>query len=911
MPHKVFLFIASVMLLHMGVSASTNGRLIQQINQDWLFALGDNNSAKELKFDDSAWRNLNLPHDWSIEGKYSADAPTGNPGGYLPSGIGWYRKTISLTARQLTNRLVRIDFDAIYMNSEVWINGHCLGKRPYGYISFGYDLSPYLVAGNNSLAIRVDNTLEPSTRWYHGCGIFGNVYLTFMDKTHIKPSGITVTTPKINDKKADVAVCTEIKTASDNATSIVVENTIFSPKGVRVASSKEKIELKNADKTITQTLSVDNPLLWDLETPNLYKVVSSIKSDKMLIDEVTTYIGIRTIRWETETGFWLNNRNVKIRGVAEHLEGGPIGAAWTEKLMRWKIQKIKDMGCNAIRLAHNPQVPRFYELCSEMGMMVLDEVFDGWKQKADKDYGFQAFNDWWERDLTDWLRRDRNYPCVIAYSLGNETRGEIGQKMVDICHREDPTRLVTSGSAEENMMDIEGVNGTSETQKFFQNFKPTKPFIATEAPHTWQVRGFYKTQTWYRDGYPNKKQDPFFIPNLTEKEIFLNHAMDTNLMKNSKQVFNSSYDNATVRITARQHLAKLRDIPWLSGQFRWTGFDYIGEAGYVHGGFPFRAFMGGAIDLAGFEKDLFYLYQSQWTSKPMVHILPHWTHPKMTPGTLIPVWVYTTGDEVELFLNGKSLGKKKKGTDPDQMQCEWLVPWTLGTVEAVAYQNGKEITRTHQTSASSPSKILVETDNQQLKADNKDMAIVTVSQTDAKGVFYPYGENRTYYHLEGPATIRSLENGSPVDTDSHWGVSGRRLFFGLTRAFIEANSDQGDISLMVGAISGEKAQLTSDLVSINIQQIALRGELKKKNLTVYYSIDRQTPTQKSTMYIEPFHVKLNTTIKAVVYEGNNKLFDMEENISPEDGLYWYNETTAALNQIAKGEQAEITIRIRK
>ncbi|MCX6309253.1 MAG: DUF4982 domain-containing protein [Bacteroidia bacterium] len=905
MNYSIIAFLVSFVLSNTILFASTKGRQDIPFNENWRFCLGDDQQAKYSKFDDGAWRILTLPHDWAIEGKYDINAPTGASCGYLPGGIGWYRKSFDVSAKMLKNKLVRIDFDAIYMNSEVWINDHYLGKRPYGYISFGYDLTPYLTGGNNVISVRVDNSLDPSARWYHGCGIYGNVLLSYINFTHIKYSGVYITTPKISDRSADINVKTEIERSSTQQSKVVVETIIISPAGIKVASSITNVKLDDTLKIVSQNLRIPEPLRWDLETPNLYNVVSRIKSGKTVIDEISTPLGIREIRWETETGFWLNNKNVKIRGVAEHLEAGPVGAAWTEKMMRWKIQKLKDMGCNAIRLAHNPQVPLFYQLCSEMGMMVLDEVFDGWARKAAKDYGFQAFNEWWERDLTDWLRRDRNYPCIIAYSLGNETKGkEIGRKMLDICHREDPTRLVTSGSAEEKLMDIDGINGASETVRFFKNFKPKKPFIATEAPHTWQVRGFYKTQTWYRDGYSEEKQNAFYIPNMTDKEIFFNDAFAPDQIKNKKQVFNSSYDNATVRISARQHLAFLRDTPWLSGHFRWTGFDYIGEAGYVHGGFPFRAFMGGVIDLAGFEKDLYFLYQSQWTTKPMIHLLPHWTHPKMKVGTLVPIWVYTNGDEAELFLNGKSLGKKTRGLEPDKMHCEWLVPWTPGTIEAVAFSNGKEIARTNFTTASVPSKLKVETDNKQLKADNKDMAIVAVSQTDDKDIFYPYGENRTHYYLEGPAVICSLENGSPVDTDSHWGVTSRRLFFGLTRAFVEATASEGDVSMLVGAINGEKAQLTSDIISIDIQQIALRGVLKEKQFIIYYTTDGQTPTTNSTIYKTPFSVKLNTTIKAVVYEGDKKLFEMEEQMSPKDGLYWYDEDTASENTIAKGEQAE-------
>ncbi|GAF01633.1 glycoside hydrolase family 2 TIM barrel-domain containing protein [Saccharicrinis fermentans] len=310
--------------------------------------------------------------------------------------------------------------------------------------------------------------------------------------------------------------------------------------------------------------------------------------------------------------------------------------------MKWKLSLLKEMGVNAIRTAHNPAPPMFYDLCDEMGFLVMDEIFDGWMRKAKMDYGAQAFNDWWERDMTEWLERNRNHPSIIIYSLGNETKGEIAKELVAKCHQLDPSRLVTSGHSASEYMDVFGVNGGSEKQGFYQKERPLKPFVATEAPHTWQTRGYYRTKTWFRDGYPNKGQQPFALPDLTQEEVFSYEWAPRDQWVNRKQHFNSSYDNAMVRISARKNWELMRDLPWYSGHFRWTGFDYYGEASYVHGGWPFRLFMGGALDVAGFEKDLFYFYQSQWTKKPMVHILPHWTHPTLDKGTEIPVWYILT-----------------------------------------------------------------------------------------------------------------------------------------------------------------------------------------------------------------------------------------------------------------------------
>ncbi|MDG1357523.1 MAG: glycoside hydrolase family 2 TIM barrel-domain containing protein, partial [Akkermansiaceae bacterium] len=604
--------------------------------------------------------------------------------------------------------------------------------------------------------------------------------------------------------------------------------------------------------TVQQTLSVPRPMRWDIDTPHLYKVISRVSAGEYR-DEVTTRFGIRDIQWKKDTGFWLNGRVVKLKGVADHSEAGPVGAAYPDELLRWKLQQIKDMGCNSIRTAHNPQTPIFYDLCDEMGILVLDEIFDGWNKKAPEDYGKQAFKDWWERDLRTSLKRDRNHPCVIGWCLGNETGGPIAPKIVAVCHELDPTRLVTSGHANPEEMDIEGVNGYSEYSHFFNHHakRINKPFVSTEAPHTWQVRGFYRSKTWLRDGM---KRGVFPLPDLTPKEIFTYDWTAPAKRKNRKQIFNSSYDNATVRITARKNWELMRDLPWHSGHYRWTGIDYLGEASYVHGGWPFRAFMGGALDLALFRKDLFYFYQSQWTTKPMVHILPHWTHPKMVAGTKIPVWVYSNCEEVELFLNGKSLGKDQPGTKWDEMQCDWMVPWTPGTIEAVGYKGGEEIVRTAHTTAGAPAQL-------SLSVEGKTCPIITVEQQDQQGVMNPYGENRIHYRIDGDddsARILSLEGGNPVNTENNYGKTSRAAFFGLTRAFLQTTGKDEPLSVIIGAICGEKQLMTSDKVSIDVKRLTIRGVFTQRAFDIFYSTDGSKP---STTYTGPFFVKPDTVVK--------------------------------------------------
>lgn len=856
-------------------------REVLDFDAHWKFTLNDQPGAHVPTFDDSDWRVLNVPHDWAFEADYAEDAAQTDRGGYKPGGMGWYRKTFERPG-SWRGKNVRIEFDAVYMNSEVWINGEYLGKWPYGYASFHHDLTRHLRPGKNVLSVKVDSVLEPSARWYHGCGVYGHVKLVATDAVSIAKDGIFVTTPEISNNKATVVVETELTGAFED---VALETVLLDPTGKEVA----KGSLKVGSSVVKQTLVVKKPLRWDVDTPNLYTVVSRIGDD-----EISTRFGIRTIRWDTETGFWLNGKVVKLKGVADHSEAGPVGAAYPDELLRWKIQQIKEMGCNSIRTAHNPQTPIFYDLCDEMGILVMDELFDGWKRKAAADYGKQAFAKWWERDLCAWLKRDRNHPCVVVWSMGNETSGPIASELVRVCHEMDPTRLVTSGHSGTEHMDIEGVNGNSETMRFFETHTPKKPFVSTEAPHTWQVRGYYRTMPWFRDGYPNKKKSPFPCPSLTEKEIFTYDWIDPSHRKNRKQIFNSSYDNAMVRITARKNWELMRDLPWHSGHYRWTGIDYLGEAGYVHGGWPFRAFMGGPLDLALFRKDLFYFYQSQWTTEPMVHILPHWTHPNMEQGTLIPVWVYSNCDEVELFLNGKSLGTDKPGTKWDEMQCDWMVPWGGGKLEAVGYRGGKEVSRASQTTAGVPAKLA-------LSVEGKTCPIISVTQTDEDGVMNPYAENRIHYHIDGPARILSLESGNPVNTENNYGQTSRAAFFGLARCFLEATGPEGDLSVVAGAILGEKQQMTSRTVSIDVRSIAIRGRVGDTALKIVYSVDG---TEPKTEYTGAFDVTADTVVKAAVYRAEQLLFSMRERFGPNEGLYWGSDEAVAASAETAGQVRE-------
>jgi len=877
-----------------GVGVCSAERIL--FDEDWKFIQKDVPKAEQVKHADAGWRTLDLPHDWTVEGKFDRKNPTTDRCGYLPTGIAWYRKTIDVP-KAWKGKDVAIEFDGVFRNSTVWANGQKLGHRPYGWISFGYDISG--IANDSeqiTFAVRVDNKDQHAARWYTGSGIYAHTWINVREPIHIPTSGVWIRTDG-----STVSIDTEVVNKTQKAGKGVVKTTVLDADGQPVASKESAVVVKmGKTATAAQTLQIKDPNRWSPESPYLYTAVSEVLVGSKVVDRVETRFGVRDIEWIPGKGMLLNGEVVKLRGVCQHQHGGAMGAAVPEKIIRFRVEQMKAMGCNSIRTAHNPHTPEFYDICDELGMIVMDEFVDGWGRKARADYGAQAFDKWWKRDLTDWIKRDRNHPSVFLWSIGNETHGvESAKAMLARCRELDPTRPVTSGSSEEQLMDIYGMNGGSESQNWFETKMPKdRVFIGTENTHTWQTRGYYRTHTWYRDGITSQITD---IPDLTEKEVFTFDWTDNAHRANRKQFYKSSYDNATVRSPARRMIAQIRDVPNNAGMYRWTGHDYLGEAGLASGAWPFKLFSGGTCDLANFEKDLYYLYQSQWTTEPMVHILPHWTHPVMKAGTEIPIWAYSNCDEVELFLNGKSLGKKTPGTKWQEMQCQWLVGWTPGTIQAVAYNGGKKVAEKTIRTADEPAKIKLSIDGEPLSTSGKDIVQVRAAFFDAKGEFYPYGENRVFFKVYGEGRIKALDNGKPNDVEPFYGTSDRTGFFGLTRAYIESGKKDGDIALVAGAILGDKKLVVSNKVHIDAELIALRGNPAEPKLEVFYTTDGSVPTMQSSRYQGGFEIPLGTTVKALVTANGVEALRMEERFASDVGLLWEG---GGLDTEFGGEQAE-------
>jgi len=763
-------------------------------NNDWKFFLGDDSLAREVKFDDSKWRRLNLPHDWSIEGEFSENYPTTYNQAALPAGIGWYRKTFLVPAASKDKR-VFINFDGIYRNSEVWINGHYLGKRPNGYISFRYELTPYLKFGNarNVIAVKVDNSAQPSSRWYTGSGIYRNVWLVTTSKTAIEHWGVSVSTPEVTAEKAVVNIETAIDYSGTQDIDYIVHE-IYDEAGRLIVkdqlSSDPKASVKkilNENKrTGVARLAIKNPHLWSVERPYLYTVIVQLQKNGRPIDSYRTKFGIRYFSFDPQKGFSLNGKPLKILGVCMHHDLGALGAAVNTRAIERQLQILKDMGCNAIRTAHNPPAPELLDLCDKMGFIVMDEAFDMWRKRKNKfDYHID-FDEWGKKDLEDMVKRDRNHPSVFIWSIGNEIREQfdssgiaITKELVQIVKELDPTRPVTCALTENNpeknfiyqshALDLLGFNyklyDYSELPKRFPNEK----IIASETASALATRGHYDMPSdSMRIWPPDAKSKNYGNPDYTV----------------------SAYDHvfAYWGATHEQSWNAVKKNEFIAGTFVWSGFDFLGEP--IPYQWPARSSYYGIIDLAGFPKDVYYMYQSEWTNKPVLHIFPHWN---WKAGDTVDVWAYyNNADEVELYLNGQSLGAKKK--IGDSLHVWWRVKYQPGTLKAISRKNGKPVLTKEIETAGKPAKIELSADRKILKANGEDLSFITVKILDAKGNPVPYAENLVKFEIKGEGFIAGVDNGSQTSKEA-FKASQRKTFNGQCLVIVQTTEKKGSITI--------------------------------------------------------------------------------------------------------------------
>lgn len=788
MKTRQFSFLAIIIMAAvLGSCNAPEPRLIKTFNKDWKFNLGDVSQAMNPGFNDSSWRVLDLPHDWSIEGEFSIDNPATPGGGALPGGIGWYRKSFTIKSKDST-RLFFIDFDGIYWNSEVWINGHYLGKRPNGYISFRYELTPYLQFNGetNVIAVRVDNSQQPNSRWYSGSGIYRNVWLVSVNKLFVDHWGTYLTTSDITGNDAKVSVNTTIRNDFPVGKAFVLHTSVLDQHGRKVAEtySDEKISARHKSK-VQHILKVVNPSLWSLSSPHLYKALTEIKYDGIVKDKYETTFGIRYFNFDSQKGFTLNGEYLKINGVCDHHDLGCLGAAVNTRAIERQLELLKEMGCNGIRTSHNPPAPELLDLCDKMGFIVMDEAFDMWKKgKTEYDYHLY-FDDWHQRDLEDMVLRDRNHPSVIIWSIGNEileqwdsTGITLGKELAGIVKNLDNTRPVTSGLNDPNPwnyiyrsdeLDLIGFNYHRKLWTDFPKNFPGQKFIATETVSGLASRGSYDMPSDSIRRWPERWDKPFTDGNADYSC--------------------SSYDNccAPWGSTHEETWKIMKKYDYLSGMFVWTGWDYLGEP--TPYSWPARSSYFGIIDLAGFPKDIYYFYQSEWTSKPVMHILPYWN---WNNGDTIDVWVYTNYSKVELLLNGSSLGTKEKSDD--DLHLMWKVPFQPGILKAVATREGDEPLIRQVKTAGKPAAISLEADRNIIHADGKDLSFVTVNIVDSEGNPVPLADNPVNFTVSGNGSIAGVDNGSQISHEP-FKADYRKAFKGKCLIVIQASEQKGDVLL--------------------------------------------------------------------------------------------------------------------
>lgn len=786
-------------------------------DSDWLFCLDDSAQMASVNYNDAKWRKLDLPHDWAIEGDFMPSNPSGAGGGALPGGVGWYRK--HFTVEKADKYFV--EFDGVYMNAAVYINGHLLGTRPYGYSSFEYDITPYLNwNGDNVMAVRVDNSDQPNSRWYSGCGIYRHVWLTATGNIHVAHWGVQVKA-KAN---GEVTVNVELVDENHSGAKPVIRHTVTDAQGKVVATTK--------GNATSAKLKVRKPILWSVEKPYVYQVRTEILVNGKTVDDVVTTTGFRSFLFDPQKGFSLNGKSMKLNGVCEHHDLGCLGAAFVEDAMHRKLQILKGMGVNAIRCSHNPPAPQLLNMCDTMGLIVMDESFDMWRRrKTQNDYA-RFFDEWHERDLADLIRRDRNHPSILMWSIGNEVleqwssaeadtltleqanlilnaghdastlakEGELSvnslltRHLAEIVRRYDDTRPVTAGCNEPNpnnhlfksgAIDIIGYNYHHQWVKDVPKNFPGKPFIFSESVSALQTRGFYMMPS-----------DSVYVAPVEWWLPYSDPSMKC-----------SAYDNmhASWSSTHEETWDVVKHNDFVGGQFIWTGFDYIGEP--TPYSYPARSSYFGIIDLAGFPKDTYYLYQSEWTDQPVLHLFPHWN---WLEGQTIDMWCYyNQADEVELFINGKSQGVRRKA-DSHQYHVMWRVVFEPGEVKVVARQNGKEVRQQVIKTAGPPHHIRLTADKNVIDADGKSLAFVTVEILDKDGNLCPNAENQVFFDVKGNASIAGVDNGCQTSME-RFKADNRKAFFGKCLVVIRSGKQPGAVTLTAKAVDLKEDKITLTL----------------------------------------------------------------------------------------------------
>ncbi|WP_423126950.1 glycoside hydrolase family 2 TIM barrel-domain containing protein [Gaoshiqia sp. Z1-71] len=772
---------------------------------DWKFALDDHPGAEQPDFDDSEWRLLDVPHDFSIEQPFDSTYLTGGGGGYAYSGIGWYRKHF-VTEKAFTNKKVSVLFDGVYRNSEVWINGHYLGIRPYGYSSFYYDLTPYLepVGEENVIAVKVDTSEQPNSRWYTGSGIYRHVWLVAKNKLHIDQWGVFARTIETNQNEARVDVSIELNNDNDADQLCTVVTKFIDSEGKQVAKSETDVEVKaGQQQVIDQNIQLNNAKLWSIGQPNLYRLQVELMSGNEVVDSYTTAFGVRTFQFDPNKGFSLNGKHVKLKGVNNHHDGGPLGAAVFNQTHKRQLEILKEMGCNALRMSHNPPASELLAYADSLGFVVIDEIFDEWMDgKTPAGYATH-FEEWYERDVENWIRRDRNHPSVIAWSIGNEVREQY--------NKDNAEKIIP--------MLLEAAKKHDSTRPFTLACNEIVNFNDFGVLELLDIVGYNYQEAFYEtdhEKYPNR------------------------VIYGSETVMYPYHDHNAWQMRSYQQWLDGQLEDYVAGEFLWTGFDYLGEAGIGHVGtgfefwkiwpnWPWRGADCGVIDMCGFPKPGYWFRKSLWNDEPMVYIAvqtdasarnrnmasfwnwpkveAHWNHE--TPGDTLAVHVYTNVPDVELKLNGKSLGNRKWDLKNEAFLF-FEVPYQPGKLEAIGKtKDGKTVSFAVET-AGEPAKMVLTPDRQTIKANKQDLCYVTVQLLDANNVPVPFADNLVEFEVTGAGKLLSVGNGNQ---QSHTFFKGNKMeaHLGKCLAIVQSTDEKGEITIT--AKSGTLPVTTARLVA--------------------------------------------------------------------------------------------------
>ncbi len=766
----------------------------------WKFHLGDVTGAQATTFNDTSWTALNVPHDWSISQPFEQNSPAGSGGGYLGGGVGWYRKTFTLPSSSSGQRVI-VQFDGTYMDSTVYMNGTQICARPYGFISYECDFtSSAKSGGSNVLAVRLNNQ-QPSSRWYSGSGIFRHTWLKTVNSVRVAYTGTQVSTPQVSATSATVNLSVTLQNDGSSAQSATVASSILDSTGTQVTTGSSMPTMIGSatngtpgTATVTQTMTVSNPKIWSLTSPTLYSVVTAVAVGGAVIDTYTTSFGIRTFAFDANNGFTLNGESVKLNGTCNHNDLGALGAAVNTRAIEKRLQMLKDMGANALRTSHNPPAPEFLDIADRLGFLVMDEAFDCWDQgKNTYDYG-RFFNQWGTTDIGAMVMRDRNHPSIIIWSIGNEipddNNATVAGSLITAVKAKDTTRVIgqafaaaSPGAAVAPLEGVVGLNYAPYVYNSLHSSNPTWKFFASESSSAVRSRGIYE------------------LP------------VTSNILTSSTNQC-SSYDNSVVSwgTSAEGSWKSVNTSNFIAGEFIWTGFDYIGEP--TPYGWPSKSSYFGAIDTAGFPKDIYYFYQSRWnySGPTMVHITPmDWT--SWTAGESVPVYVYSNADSVELFLNGTSLGSKNvdpKPADANSGHLQWSVTFATGTLEAKATKGGAVVATDTVQTAGAAAAVSLTVDRAAIAADGLDLAYVEADVVDSKGVLVPQAGNEITFSVTGPGALVGVDDGDSINHESYKGTS-HAAFSGKALAIVQATTTPGMVTVQAtsGTLTAGKASFAT------------------------------------------------------------------------------------------------------